>query len=209
MGIFFSYILLGLSLSAPIGPINAAQLDRGIRYGFLNAWLVGVGAMVADAIFMLLIYFGVAQFVDTPIVKTFLWLFGTFILCYTGLESITKSNSLTESQSNQLSETRGKAFRTGFLMAGSNPLNILFWLGIYGSILAQASSTYGTYQLLLYSSGIFIGITVWDLTMAGVATAARNWLNSRILRGISVMSGVILIGFGIYFGIQAYQMIFY
>lgn len=28
MNVFLSYILLGLSLAAPIGPINAAQIDR-------------------------------------------------------------------------------------------------------------------------------------------------------------------------------------
>ncbi len=85
MAIFFSYILLGLSLSAPVGPINAAQLDKGIRFGFMNAWLVGIGGMIADALFMLLIYYGVAQFLDTPLIKTFLWLFGFFVLCYTGV----------------------------------------------------------------------------------------------------------------------------
>ncbi|RDY70921.1 amino acid transporter, partial [Halobacillus trueperi] len=68
----FSYILLGLSLSAPIGPINAAQLDKGVRYGFWHAWLVGVGAMCADALFMLMIYLGLAQYVELPLVKTFL-----------------------------------------------------------------------------------------------------------------------------------------
>ncbi len=28
MSVLLSYVILGISLSAPIGPINAAQLDR-------------------------------------------------------------------------------------------------------------------------------------------------------------------------------------
>lgn len=208
MSVFFSYILLGLSLSAPVGPINAAQLDKGIRFGFMNAWLVGLGGMIADAIFMLLIYFGVAQFVDTPLMKTFLWLFGFFVLMYTGVESIINSDKLTENKDGPSYETRGKSFRTGFFMAASNPLNILFWLGIYGSILAQTSSKYGTAQLLLYSAAIFLGITIWDITMAGIATGARKWFNSTILKMVSVVAGLVLIGFGIYFGIQAVQLLF-
>ena len=44
MNIFFSYIILGLSLAAPIGPVNAAQLDHGIKNGFLHSWFVGLGA---------------------------------------------------------------------------------------------------------------------------------------------------------------------
>jgi len=208
MSVFFSYILLGLSLSAPVGPINAAQLDKGIRFGFFHAWLVGIGGMIADALFMLLIYFGVAQFLDTPLIKTFLWLFGFFVLCYTGVESIKNAKASNSSTTMSRSETKGKSFRVGFFMAVSNPLNILFWLGIYGSVLAKTADTYSNYQLLIYTSGIFIGITLWDLTMASVATGARKWLNESILAWISIIAGVILIGFGLYFGVQAFQLLF-
>ncbi|MCS0542837.1 LysE family translocator, partial [Aeromonas veronii] len=62
MGVLFSYVLLGLSLAAPIGPVNAAQLDRGIKYGFLHAWLVGVGAVLADGVYMLIVYLGLVSF---------------------------------------------------------------------------------------------------------------------------------------------------
>ncbi|MFL9603607.1 LysE family transporter, partial [Aeromonas dhakensis] len=74
---------MGLSLAAPIGPINAAQIDRGIRSGFMHAWLIGVGAVVADGVYMLIVYIGVVQFLETPIVKAFLWFFGCFVLIYT------------------------------------------------------------------------------------------------------------------------------
>lgn len=208
MNIFFSYILLGLSLSAPMGPINAAQLDKGIRFGFWHAWLVGVGGMFADGIFMLLIYFGVAQFIDTPLLRTFLWSFGFFVLCYTGIESIVKSKAPSVERQETRGETLGKSFRTGFLMAISNPLSILFWLGIYGSILAQTTDQYGPYQLLLYSLGIFLGITIWDITMAGLATGTRRLVSSGVQRVISIISGLVLIGFGLYFGVQAFRLLF-
>ncbi|MGE6754379.1 LysE family transporter [Rossellomorea sp. NPDC071047] len=208
MSVFISYIILGLSLSAPMGPINAAQLDKGIRFGFFHAWLVGVGGMVADGIFMLLIYFGVSQFIDTPVIKLFLWVFGFFVLTYTGIEGILKSGSITKPSHQNPHETKGKAFRTGFFMAISNPLSILFWLGIYGSILAQTSGSYEAGQLFLYSMGIFLGITIWDLTMAGVATGARKLVSPVILHVISIISGLILIGFGIYFGVQACRLLF-
>src|SRR3954469_1611782 len=87
MNVFLGYILLGLSLAAPIGPINAAQIDRGIRNGSMHAWLIGVGAVVADGIYMLIVYIGVVQFLETSFMQTFLWLFGCFVLMYTGIET--------------------------------------------------------------------------------------------------------------------------
>lgn len=206
MSIFFSYIFLGLSLSAPIGPINAAQLDKGIKHGFLSAWLVGIGAMVADMGFMLLIYFGLAQFIMIPIVKTFIWFFGAFVLVYTGVESI-KSADATSSEEDSQRATSSKSFFTGFFMALSNPLNILFWLGIYGSILAKTMDQYGQSQLFIYSSGIFLGILCWDFIMALVASSLKKLRKPKILTYISVIAGLVLIGFGIYFFIQACKIL--
>ncbi|WML41014.1 LysE family transporter [Neobacillus sp. OS1-2] len=207
MNIFLGYIILGLSLAAPIGPINAAQIDRGIRNGFMHSWLIGVGAVVADGIYMLIVYIGVVQFLETAFMQTFLWFFGCFVLMYTGIETFMNAGKIN------LEYARGKeplvkSFFSGFLMSISNPLSILFWLGIYGSVLVKTAVTYDTSQLVLYSSAIFIGLLIWDVAMAGVASSSRKYLTSQWLVGISILSGLSLIGFGIYFGMQAFTNLF-
>lgn len=208
MSIYFSYILLGLSLAAPIGPVNAAQLDKGIRFGFLHSWLVGLGAMFADAFFMLLIYFGSAHFLQTPFMKTFLWLFGCFILIYTGVESWQKP-AFNETRSQPQKDSPAVSFTQGFIMTLSNPLSILFWLGIYGSILAKTAETYRAWELLAHSMAIFLGIALWDLTMAIVASTFKKIAGSAFLTFISRAAGASLIGFGIYFGVQAFRLLFW
>ncbi len=97
---------------------------------------------------------------------------------------------------------------SGFFMSLSNPLTILFWLGIFGSILAKAASSYNKEQLLLYSFGIILGIFIWDITMASTSSIFRKILNARILSLITVVSGISLIIYGLYFGFQTYQIIF-
>jgi L-lysine exporter family protein LysE/ArgO len=208
MNIFVSYILLGLSLAAPIGPVNAAQLDKGIRHGFLHAWLVGLGAMAADAIFMLLIYFGAVHFLSTPFMKTFLWSFGAIVLIQVGVESILKAGTVV-SDSESRDEPATKSFYTGFFMTLSNPVSILFWLGIYGSILAKTAETYGKWELLLYSSGIFIGLLLWDFVMAIVSSTFHKYIGGGFLVFLSRAAGVSLIGFGFYFGWQAIELLFF
>ena len=133
MNTILSFFVLGISLSAPIGPINAAQLDKGIKKGFLHAWLLGIGAMVADALFLILVYLGVVHFLTTPFMQTFLWLFGCFVLIYSGIVSIVGAVKF-QVASVQNDDTTLASFTTGFLLAISSPLNILFWLGIYGSM---------------------------------------------------------------------------
>lgn len=69
MGAFLGYVFLGLSLAAPIGPVNAAQLDKGIKSGFFHAWLVGLGAVTADAVYMAAVFFGMVHILEIPFVK--------------------------------------------------------------------------------------------------------------------------------------------
>ncbi|WP_096156695.1 MULTISPECIES: LysE family transporter [Bacillus] len=207
VSILVSYIFLGLSLAAPIGPVNSARLDKGIKNGFWHAWIVGAGSMVADAIFMLIVYMGMVHFLDIPFVQVFLWLFGGFILIYSGMESILGVNSITITAIRK-KESLLKCFLTGFIMSISSPLSILFWLGIYGSILAKTAQTSGTSQLLLYSCMIFIGLTLWDIFVAGLTSGFRKYLTSTSLKVISVLSGISLLGFGVYFGYQGLRALF-
>ncbi len=202
VNLLISYIILGLTLAAPIGPVNSARLDKGIKNGFWHAWVVGAGSMLADAAFMLFIYLGLVQFLNIPIVQIFLWLFGGFVLIYSGVESIMKVNKLKISSAARKKDSLLSCFLLGFFMSITSPLSILFWLGIYGSILAKTASAFGTSHLLLYSSMIFLGLTLWDLCVAGLTTGLRRFLNENMLTAISVISGISLIGFGVYFGIQ-------
>ncbi|MEK3686991.1 LysE family transporter [Paenibacillus sp. FSL R10-2736] len=209
MNVFIGYIFLGLSLSAPLGPINAAQLDKGLRGGFMHAWAVGLGAVSADIIYMLLVYFGLIHLLDDPFVKVFLWLFGFFVLVYTGVDSIKNTGDISVAGLRGSDASLSRSYVSGFLMSLFNPLSILFWLGIYGSILAEAASNYPMQQLLIYSGAIVLGILLWDVTMAAASSLFRKFLTVRVLQVISVLSGLSLIGFGFYFGVQAARLLFF
>lgn len=205
--ILFSYFLLGITLAAPIGPVNSARIDKGIKNGFFHAWVVGLGSMIADGIFMLLVYLGFVQFIMIPYVQIFLWLFGGFVLIYTGVESIMRVNTLTLDDY-RTKDSLSRSFLTGFIMSITSPLSILFWIGIYGSVLAKTVSTYGTSSLIVYSSMIFLGLTFWDLIVAFLTNGFRRFLNETSLKGISAISGLSLLGFGVYFGFQGIKALF-
>jgi L-lysine exporter family protein LysE/ArgO len=208
VAVFLSYVLLGLSLAAPIGPVNAAQLDKGIKHGFLSSWLVGVGAFVADGIYMVAVYIGVVNFLETSFMQTFLWLFGSFVLIYSGVESIVSAGPQI-SRTNKIREPLYKSFLSGFFISISNPLTILFWLGIYGSVLAKTAATSSQEQLILYSLAIFLGLLIWDVTMAGISSSFKKFFTDKIITAISVVSGLSLIGFGFYFGFEAIKLLFF
>ncbi len=158
---------------------------------------------------MLLVYFGVIHLLDSPFIKAFLWLFGFFVLVYTGIESIKDAGKISSvADMRNSGTTLSKSFISGFLLSLLNPLTILFWLGIYGSILAKAVSQFPMQQLLIYSGAILLGILLWDATMAAASSIFRKFLTLRVLKSISIISGLSLIGFGLYFGIEAFKFLF-
>lgn len=173
----------------------------------MNSWLIGVGAVIADGVYMLVVYIGVVQFLETAFMQTFLWFFGCFVLMYTGIETFMNAGKINLEQSRG-KEPLIKSFFSGFLMSISNPLTILFWLGIYGSVLAKTAASSNPTQLVLYSCAIFIGLLIWDIAMASVSSSFRKFLTPQLLVGISCLSGLSLIGFGIYFGMQAFNVLF-
>lgn len=207
MNNLFGYILLGLSLSAPIGPINAAQLDKGMKYGFMRAWMIGLGAMLADGLYMLIIFLGFAKFLHLPGVEIVLWAAGSIILMYLGIETLMhiRQLNLTVSQDGASSL---KCFGTGFFMAVANPMNFVFWFGIYGSVLANSLAEDGSARFLGNSCGIFIGILIWDVTMASVASVFQQFANRRVLQTMSALAGISLIGFAGYFAVQVHHSVF-
>ena len=209
MNSLLAYILLGVSLAAPVGPVNSAQLDTGIKNGFSNAWIFGFGAILADVLYMILVYFGVGQIVDSLFIKTILWSFGCFVLTYTGVENLLALHKIEiDFKSGKRIRLRQSLF-AGFFIALLNPLNILFWLGIYGSVLAETSEKLSENQLMIYSLAIIFGILLWDTLISFLSSGARRFLSTRLLKIISLLSSLSMLVFGIYFGIQAYHALFH
>ncbi|WP_019413191.1 LysE family transporter [Paenisporosarcina sp. TG20] len=205
MNSIFTYIFLGISLAAPLGPVKAMLLNTGIKNGFFHAWLFSFGALATDILYMVLVYFGVAQFIDTPFMKTLLWSFGCFVLTYTGIENLLSLNKIKM----DLNFTKYVRLRhslvSGFLMALLNPITILFWLGIYGSILVKSTESVTGIQIIVSSMAILVGIMLWDFILAFISGKGRKFLSTTLLKIVSILSSISMIGFGVYFGIQAYH----
>lgn len=202
---FVASILLGLSLSIPIGPINIEMVKRGIKFGFFHSWVVGLGGMSADLVLMFAIFFGLSTFLTQLLVQVIMWLSGFLILCYLGYGSIREAFNQIEINGEIKRESLAKSYFSGFLIALSNPLNIVFWVSIYGSVLAIELTSVERYQALLESSAIFLGIALWDLTVALFVHFGRKMISQQWLKWLSVAAGISLIGFGISFGYKAIQ----
>lgn len=208
MNSIFTYIFLGISMAATIGPVKTVLINTGLKSGFFHAGFFSLGALTTDILYMFIVYFGIGQFIDSLLLKTILWSFGCFVLLYTGIENLLSLHKI------EMDMRTGKRIRlrqsllSGFFMSVLNPLTILFWLGIYGSILAKNAGVSTGYEIILNSIAILLGIILVDFIYAFLSSIARKLLSTKLLKTVSLISSIIMIGFGIYFGMQAYQALF-
>jgi threonine/homoserine/homoserine lactone efflux protein len=195
-------VILGISLAAPIGPVNVEVIKRGLKHGFIPAFLTGVGAASADTTWLLAIYLGLANFINSPFVKTGIWAFGAIVLIYLGYLSIKSSLKKTD-----LDRVNPKARRnsiiTGYLITISNPMTIVWWFGIYGSILGSTIQYVSGALSLLYSLTIIVGVLLWFFTISALLHWGKRFINENTARFVSAVAGIVLIGFGLYFSYNA------
>ena len=111
---------------------------------------------------MMMVYLGIGQIIEFPLVKIILWSFGCFVLTYTGVESLLTLHKITLDLKSGKKVQLTRSFIAGFFMSLLNPLTILFWLGIYGSVLAETTVTFSGNQILINSVAIIVGIILWD-----------------------------------------------
>lgn len=91
----------------------------------------------------------------------------------------------------------------GYLVNISNPLAVVWWLGIFGSLLGASSGGAGQINALFSSSTILIGILFWHSMISLLTHWGKRLLNATSARYISIIAGIVLILFGIRFAINA------
>jgi L-lysine exporter family protein LysE/ArgO len=171
-------ILLGIALAAPIGPAGIAVIQSGLNCGFWNAFRTGIGITLADT-------------------KLGLWTLGAFILMYLGILSIKGALRGFDFEQTHRSINKNPMI-SGYLVNISNPLAVLFWVGIFGSSIEQSVSE-SKVIVLLVSSTILVGILIWHSTMSLLSNWGKRYLNEKTLTFISVSAGVGLLAFGVKF----------
>lgn len=199
-------MVIGVALAAPIGPINIEIITRGIRHGFLNAWLVGLGALTTDTIYAVLVVSGLTPLADSPGLRFPLFLAGGLMLSYVALTSL-RSARTTMTALDDATPRRGRSYVTGVLIAAFSPMGIVYWLSVGAALVAEAVDRVGTVGAPVLVGGVFLGLLAWVTSLSVLAQVARRFVAGQGMRWVTGASGVIILGFAAYFFLQAFRSV--
>jgi len=190
-------ILLGISLAVPIGPSGLAVIQNGLRFGFWRAFLTGIGVTLADATYLLLVFFGLSGLLSIPLVKVLIWSLGALVLTYLGTQSIRDAFRKVDLDRAVLPSGRNPLL-AGYLVNLSNPIAILWWLGVFGSLLGSSAGA-SRLGALLGSSSILLGILAWHATTSILSHWGKRLLGGKLVQVLAGLAGLALLGFGVRF----------
>ena len=189
-------IVLGFSIAAPVGPIGVLCIRRTLAKGRAVGLVSGLGAATADAIYGCIAGFGLT-FVSSALIGGQVWLrlIGGAFLCYLGVRTFLAVPAV------RAAPARGSglagAYVSTFFLTITNPMTILSFAAIFAGLgVADAGGRYGSAATLVL--GVFAGSALWWLGLSTVVGLLRGRLDVRALRWVNRISGVVIVGFGLF-----------
>ena len=215
MDLWLRGVILGFSIAAQIGPIGVLCIRRTLADGRLIGFVSGLGAATADMFYGAVAAFGLSAVSDLLTgQRLWLHLLGGAFLCYLGLRTLTRkpapvggSPAITPvSRHHATSDIAilrlhrrpplARAYLSTLGLTLTNPATILSFAVIFAGlgIVGTQAGHLGAAALV---AGVFCGSTLWWLLLSSGVGWLRGRMGPRALRAVNVLSGVILLGFGV------------
>lgn len=193
--LFAAYLLACVVFTLVPGPtvtlIIANSLTHGTRAGLLNV----AGTQLGLAVFVGVLVIGLASVIETMGVW-FDWVrfLGAAYLVWIGIKMFRASGRLDEP--GKTAAPRGGFFLQGFLVMLSNPKVLIF----FGAFIPQFVNPKGDYvtQVIVLGATAMFTAAITDGSYAILTGRARVFLTRARVRMISKLSGIFLVGGGVW-----------
>jgi len=210
-------VVFGLALAAPPGPMNAVIAEESVLRGWLAGFTAGLGAMTADAIFFVLSLAGVVTVLQrAETLRAVMVGAGGLLMLYfaAGALSEARAGFRAEGTDSAADEADARGFTKAFLLALTNPYQILFWLTVGVGLLEPGTVDVlavlpvvgerfagalvvrtGSPALL---GGLFGGIAVWITGFPATLVSVGRRVDA-FAPAAAAASALVLAGFGVTF----------
>jgi threonine/homoserine/homoserine lactone efflux protein len=91
------------------------------------------------------------------------------------------------------------SFVAGFALAISSPMTIVWWTGVFGALMASQGPLKTSLFAFLSCLSILLGCFLWVSALAIGLHWGKKIINEQMIRIVSLIAGLFLIGFGVYF----------
>lgn len=199
--LFLVVYIMGFLTAIPIGATQIEIAKRSLNNQITAALMVVLGSVFSDVMYGFIALFGVAPFLQTQIVIAVFELVGAvilWILAFLTFKEVSKPHIMDITSS--ILKSRRLSFITGFSLAITNPMMILWWL--IGVQVVKDLGLVGTFTLAISISFLFfggLGLASYLTVLAMVVHWAKRFLPNRVMRRVYFVLGLLLVILSVYF----------
>ena len=193
---FFIGVLSGFCLALPVGAIALMCINKTLQFGIKSGFAIGFGAALADAFYALIAIYSL-----TTISNIFLQnqeimrIIGGLCLIFISIRMIFSGPVVIET--NKINYNKWpKDIISGFIITISNPLTYIGFIALL-SYMHLIFRNFDSGLILNFSLGAFTGSMLWWLMLIEFARFLKNRVNSTFIKRSNIISGFIILGFGI------------
>ncbi|MEW6526275.1 MAG: LysE family transporter [Spirochaetota bacterium] len=197
----FIFITLTVSLSGVMapGPMSAVTINHGTRSRPAGL-KVATGHAIIELPVILALFFGIKLITQFTDITTYITLAGSivlFILATLTVKSLRKNNSSVQTYTPMID---------GIVLSAFNPYFYVWWLTI-GLSLIQKAILFGATGLALFSVLHLACDYIWLLLLSIISFAGASFLGTKFKTAVSIITVVMLYGFGIFFMYDALKQL--
>lgn len=209
-------LIIGLLVSAPMGPTGILVIQRTLNKGWLPGFLTGLGAILSDLVYAVITVFALQLVVDwiqqfevtlQIVGGAFIALYGFYLWNSNPVEVMANNNAqgVTPLMTNRHHiRVTGilKYFFTGFGLTISNPTIVFFFLALYARTNFLFDADEHNWWLYIFGfAAIITGALAWWTLITWLVNKVRSRFRINTIRNINrciatIMFIIAICGFG-------------
>jgi len=195
-------LLLGFAYVAPIGMQNLYVINTALRESKLKALQVALITIFFDISLALSCFWGIGLLIDKfPLLKGAILLIGSGVVIYIGIGLIRSASDISKEV--KIESSLIKVGATCFAVTWLNPQALIDGSLLLGGYHASIPSE----MLKFFIFGVCSASFLWFTSLAAVVSIFKAKFNSKILKYINLVCGIIIIFFGIKLGYAFIKLI--
>lgn len=190
-------IILGLTVSMPLGPIGIILINRTIKRGMLSGFFSGLGLATADTLLALLAALGytvILSFINEQ--RFIISIIAGLIIIGIGLK-IYLSNPVKDIRNREkANKSLWRDYYSVFVLSISNPYTIFIFVAFFSGVHIGGNVKPELVPFFLIP-GVLIGTITWWFFLSYFVSRFKKNIRLRVIVRVNKVAGIVVIVIGI------------
>ena len=190
-------IILGLTVSMPLGPIGIIMINRTIKRGMLSGFFSGLGMACADTLLAFLAGIGFTVIVSFINKELFIIsIIAGLIIIGVGMK-VFLSNPVKDMRNREIAnKSLWRDFYSVFVLSISNPYTIFIFVAFFSGVHINGNVKPELVPFFLIP-GVFVGAISWWFFLSYFVSRFKKKIRLRLIVRINKVAGIVVIVIGV------------